>query len=109
MHVVCFLTLCVHYVFFAVLCSLSKCHLLGFFSSLFLSLFFFGDVFLFFYWCEFCLHCDACVEQISRRLDSLHPGPMLLSLCAPFVCLCVLFRVCVDIVPDSALVSPEVF
>lgn len=35
-------------------------------------------------------------------------GTMLHPPCAIFVCLCDPFRVCVDIVPDSALVPPEV-
>lgn len=36
-------------------------------------------------------------------------GTMLYPPCAISVCLCVPFRVCVDIFPDSALVPPEVF
>lgn len=36
-------------------------------------------------------------------------GTMLYPPCAIFVHLCVLSRVCVDIVPDSALVPSEVF
>lgn len=47
-------------------------------------------------------HADL-TPSIAPFGNTLHPP------CAIFVCLCVPFRVCVDIFPESVLAPPDVF